>query len=117
VEWDHPDFFPTPDAMTQAFERFAALVPPDGKLIVCADDDGARRLGEARAAPSPTIYFGIDHPTANWRAVEIDIQPDVTHFIVERDGQRLGDVHLRVPGRHNVLDAIGALAAATTQNI
>ncbi|MCC6612246.1 MAG: UDP-N-acetylmuramate--L-alanine ligase [Anaerolineae bacterium] len=118
VEWDHPDFFPTPDAMIGAFVRFAALVPPDGRLIVCADDDGARKLGEGRAAAGiPVSYYGIDHPRVNWRAVDIDIQPEVTHFAVERDGERLGEVHLRVPGRHNVLDALAALTATDTQGI
>ncbi|MBE0691215.1 MAG: UDP-N-acetylmuramate--L-alanine ligase, partial [Anaerolineae bacterium] len=118
VEWDHPDFFPTPNAMTRAFERFAALVSPDGHLIVCADDDGARRLGETRASAGiPVTYYGIDHPASNWRAVEIDIQPDVTRFAVMCDSQRLGVVQLRVPGRHNVLNALAALAAAGTQEL
>jgi len=118
VEWDHPDIFPTPAAMTGAFERFAALVPPDGRLIAGADDNGARELGEARAlAGIPVTYCGINHPMANWRAVAIDIQPEATYFAVERDGQRLGKVELRVPGRHNVLNALAALVAADTQGV
>ncbi|MCL4251387.1 MAG: UDP-N-acetylmuramate--L-alanine ligase [Anaerolineae bacterium] len=118
VEWDHPDFFPTPDAMTQAFERFAALIPQDGELIVCADDGGARAIGAARTlAGIPVTYYGIDHPLAAWRAVEIDIQPDATRFTVMQGDVRQGEVSLRVPGRHNVLNALAALAAATTQAV
>ncbi|MCA9907841.1 MAG: UDP-N-acetylmuramate--L-alanine ligase, partial [Anaerolineae bacterium] len=118
VEWDHPDFFPTPDAMTQAFERFAALIPQAGELIVCADDDGARTIGAERASAGiPVVDYGIDHPQANWRAVEIDIQPDMTHFTVMQGNALLGEVSLRVPGRHNVLNALAALAAARTQGV
>ncbi len=118
VEWDHPDFFPTPAAMSAAFARFAALVPADGRLIVCADDDGARKLGEARAADGiPVTRYGIDHPDADWRAVDIRIGATQTRFAVTGFGSTLGEVVLNVPGRHNVLNALAALIAASTQGM
>jgi UDP-N-acetylmuramate--alanine ligase len=44
VEWDHPDCYPTPESMMEAFQQFIALVPPEGLLIACADDPGVQEL-------------------------------------------------------------------------
>ncbi len=57
VQWDHPDFFKTPDAMQRSFERFVDLLPDDGTLIVCAEDDGARELARTRFR---WITYGAD---------------------------------------------------------
>jgi len=34
VEWDHPDCYPTPEAMQETFQQFVALVPPEGALVI-----------------------------------------------------------------------------------
>ncbi|MFN8448598.1 MAG: Mur ligase domain-containing protein [Anaerolineae bacterium] len=48
VEWDHPDFFPTPEAMRRSFEQFIDLLPYDGTLILNVDLPMATPLrGEA----------------------------------------------------------------------
>ena len=115
VEWDHPDFFPTPGALADAFARFAALVPPSGRLIVCADDDGSRALGAARARDGiPVTRYGIVHPEADWHAVDIRIEATRTRFAVTGFGGKLGEVELGVPGRHNVFEEAAA-ALATFQ--
>jgi UDP-N-acetylmuramate--alanine ligase len=44
IEHDHPDFFPTLESIYQAFEKFVALLPAEGTLIVCAEDAGAAAL-------------------------------------------------------------------------
>lgn len=38
VEWDHPDCYPTPESMQDAFREFVALLPPEGLLIACGDE-------------------------------------------------------------------------------
>src|SRR5664279_5012593 len=44
VEWDHPDFFKTPEDTQHTFEQFVNLLPDDGTLIVGTDDTGGRKL-------------------------------------------------------------------------
>ncbi len=44
LEHDHPDMFPTLEAMYASFEKFVDLLPDDGTLIVCAEDAGATAL-------------------------------------------------------------------------
>jgi UDP-N-acetylmuramate--alanine ligase len=118
VEWDHPDFFPTPKAMTDAFKSFAALVSQKHILIACADDPGARDIALARrASGGRTILYGINNDHAEWRATGILVTGEETRFDVLHGGQTLGEVRLRVPGMHNVLNALAALAAVDTQGV
>lgn len=118
VEWDHPDFFPTPAMMRDAFDRFAALLPADGLLVVCADDAGALATGQLRAqAGGRVVFYGIDHPLAAWRAVGIRVTPLETRFAVEQDDRYLGEVALKIPGTHNINNALAALIAAETQGV
>jgi UDP-N-acetylmuramate--alanine ligase len=119
VEYDHPDFFKTPNEMVQAFSRFVDLLPADGLLIACADDPTAAVLGQNRlVAGLPVVLYGIHNPLANWRAVNIHIDDAYrTVFTVQRDGQSLGTVHLQIPGEFNVLNALAALIAADQQGV
>jgi UDP-N-acetylmuramate--alanine ligase len=118
VEWDHPDFFPTPKSMHDSFKRFAALVPSGGILIACADDKGARDLALARRALGATvILYGTGSDSAEWRASGIVVTPQETRFDVWRGGARLGEARLRVPGTHNILNALAALAATDGEGV
>ncbi|MCZ7540004.1 MAG: UDP-N-acetylmuramate--L-alanine ligase [Anaerolineae bacterium] len=116
IEHDHPDCYPTLDDVRAAFAEFAALLPDDGLLVVCAEDAEARALGEARrAAGHPVAFYGFAGAVGEtfWRAS--DLAPDSaggTLFTVWRGAQNLGRVRLALAGRHNVLNALAVMAAA-----
>ncbi len=114
IEHDHPDCYPTFDEMLAAFRAFADLLPSAGRLIVCADDPHAAALGAARrAAGLPVITYGLESVGADWRAA--DLTPDAaggTAFEVWHGAMQLGHPRLNLAGRHNVLNALAALAAA-----
>ena len=115
VEHDHPDLFPTAEVYRAAFRRFADLLPDSGRLIICADDPGAvALLDELIAAGVDVTTYGLgDLPrseTPNVRA--LDLRPNQiggTDFIVERDGRTIGLARLRLPGVHNVRNALAAI--------
>jgi len=113
VEWDHVDCYPTPEDFRMAFREFAALVPGDGLLVVCADDAGAGELGELRGAlGEPVVSYGLGE-AAEWQAREVSASASGgSDFSVWRRGRRLGIVSLRIPGQHNVRNALAALAVA-----
>ncbi len=118
VEWDHPDFFPTPQAVVASFAHFAALVPDDGLLIACADDPGAAAIATARRERGgQTATFGITTPDADWRAVDIRVVDATTHFTVMHKGEAVAEMALQLPGQHNVLNALAATIAASTQGV
>ena len=108
VEPDHLDHYGTAEAVYASFDRFTALLPADGVLIACADDDGARALALR------TLERG------NTRVVLYGTGDDAQ--LVLHDGGP-GDVaistpagrfplELHVPGRHNALNAAAAFAVA-----
>ncbi|MHB1004036.1 MAG: UDP-N-acetylmuramate--L-alanine ligase [Chloroflexota bacterium] len=108
IEADHLDFYGSLEAVVDAFTRFAALPGPEGSLVVCVDDRRVRTLAEATT--TPVLSYGLDQP-ALWRAMDVCMDETGSHFVVHRGDDALGEVALRVPGRHNVANALAAVAA------
>ncbi|MCA9915741.1 MAG: UDP-N-acetylmuramate--L-alanine ligase, partial [Anaerolineae bacterium] len=114
VEWDHPDFFPTPQTLQESFMKFVNLLPEDGVLVACVDDAGAANIAQKSAAK--VITYGTQD-RAQWRAVNIQQDGAVTQYNVEHEGASLGEIQLAIPGQHNVLNSLAALIVAHNQGI
>ncbi len=105
VEYDHPDCFPTEADFSAAFQEFASQV--QDLLVVCLDDPGAAALSQAGLERRT---YGLD-PDAEWRAEELKTnQAGGSDFLVLRGAETLGLARLRVPGIHNVRNALAAFA-------
>ncbi len=113
VEHDHPDCYPTMEAYRAAFEKFAALVPDNGAMIVCRDHDGAKEIGEwASQRNIRVIWYGLKNGV-EWKAENIQANSaGGSDYVVTRNGQSVGLVRTRVPGNHNVSNSLAAIAAA-----
>lgn len=112
VEHDHPDCYPTFDDFRAAFQDFAERV--QGQLLACLDDPGAASLQPSSAQ---RVTYGLQ-PAAEWRAEEI--RPNAaggSDFLVLRGGELLGLVRTRLPGPHNVVNAVAALAAVNAVGV
>ncbi|UYG15568.1 UDP-N-acetylmuramate--L-alanine ligase [Brachybacterium huguangmaarense] len=111
LEPDHLDFHGTPENLTAAFDAFTERLVPGGVLVVCGDDAGARALGERAAARGTTVQrygTGDDEP---WR---LAVETPTAHGTEVVYATPRGEVAatLAVHGHHNVLNALGALAAS-----
>jgi len=105
IEFDHPDLF-TQESYNEAFARFASQVSPNGTLVVRGDDPGvARILPGLSTAPFQIVTFGLDSGV-DWKVGQRSdgwsVQPPEGTPVM---------LDLRVPGKHNVLNATAALAA------
>ncbi len=110
VEADHLDVWGSEEAYAAAFVRFLDRIVPDGLLVLCADDPGARALAEpARARGLRVVLVGTGED-ADVRAADLIFEGTESSFAVHDDGRFLGAVRLQIPGRHYVLDALAALA-------
>lgn len=108
VEHDHPDCFPTFDLMLDAFREFAGRVSENGLLIV-GDDKHARTLRTHSHSASVTYGFG---DAATWRATNVQPNNNAgSDFLILRDDKSHGLMRLRIPGNHNVLNALAAVVA------
>ena len=107
LEFDHADIFPDVAAIQRQFHHLVRIVPGNGRLIVNAED---KHLAEVLTMGtwSPITTFGID--AGDWRARLI--ATDGSEFAVLREGKELGVARWSLIGRHNVSNALGALAAA-----
>jgi UDP-N-acetylmuramate--alanine ligase len=113
VEHDHPDCYPTFEAMFGAFGEFVDLLPPNGVLVACRDNPPARELGAQRANKGQLVVMYGLNDTAAWRAVDVQLNnAGGSDYVLLRHGQSAGLVRLRVPGLHNVVNSLAALAVA-----
>lgn len=118
VELDHPDFFPSAAALTASFQTFVSRLERGGTLVACADDPVAAQIAEARrASGGRVVSYGIAAPDMEWRAADLRVAGRSNEFSVVNAGRRLGDVALRVPGAHNVLNALAAIAVASDYGV
>ncbi|MCL8026988.1 UDP-N-acetylmuramate--L-alanine ligase [Nocardioides bruguierae] len=111
VEADHLDTWGTEEAYRAAFAEFVGRLHPEGLLLTCTDDPGAAALADvARERGLAVTGFGTGED-ADLRAVDVALVGSTSSFTAVLDGEELGRVTLRIPGRHYVLDALGALGA------
>ncbi|MFJ4170424.1 UDP-N-acetylmuramate--L-alanine ligase [Paenarthrobacter sp. NPDC089714] len=108
VEADHLDHYGTAEAVFASFDAFAALLPPEGLLLACADDAGARALAE-RTAASGTARV-LTYGTTNDAGIRLE-DDGTGNVSIAVDGASHA-VHLQVPGRHNALNAAAAFGVA-----
>jgi UDP-N-acetylmuramate--alanine ligase len=113
VEWDHPDYYPTPASFRRAFMQFVDTVQRNGLVVSCRDDAGAEQLRDHAYSRGPAwITYGLD-PQADLRAVDVDFAEDGGASAEVRCwGMPCGRLELQVPGLHNVRNALAAVAAA-----
>jgi len=116
VEHDHPDCFPSPEEFHQAFIDFAQQLLPDGILLVCGDDSGARALVSDVPNRSRSILYGLDSSGIehlDYVAHDLYLEKNGSYrYTAICAGERLAEVALQVPGKHNVQNSLAALTVA-----
>ena len=107
IDNDHLDYFKNEENIYRSFYKYTQLLPENGMLFACYDDEKVRRLaGECHRPVTTYGLTGGDYTAQNIAADE----SGTTTFDVLYRGEPLATVRLMVPGRHNVIDALCALA-------
>lgn len=117
VEHDHIDIYPTAEAYEAQFAEMLAMLPENGLVACDARDAGARRV-VGKHARSRVAFYALDGDdtgdvTPTWLGMLAPADPatGVQPFDLFLGGSSMGRFALKVPGAHNVRNAIGALAA------
>ena len=114
IDADHMDTYGHDFAkLKAAFVEFIHRMPFYGAAILCSDDAGVRGVMPMISRPIVTYGFGAD---AMVRAVDVQAHAGTMRFTAQRrNGVRMPDlsVTLNLPGDHNVLNALAAIAVAT----
>jgi len=109
IEDDHLDFYGTREKIKEAFTEYILKTSPDAFAVVCIDDPGVESVVTPIAEKVKLIKYGFS-AKADYRARDLHFVGFKTKFKVEHQGKVLGEIELRVPGRHNVYNALAAIA-------
>jgi UDP-N-acetylmuramate--alanine ligase len=107
IDREHLDHYKDLDDIRQAFVYFANRVPFYGVSVLCADDENVRAI--LSKVTKRHVLYGT-RPEAEIRGTGLALSAQGSTFQVEAAGRRLGRIELAVPGRHNALNAMAAVA-------
>src|SRR5438093_4218205 len=114
IDREHLDYYGEMERLRDAYLQFIHRVPFYGLAILCIDNVNVRAL--LPQIRKRFVTYGTS-PEADWQARELGVEGLETTFEVWRDGRQVGPVRLHMPGRHNALNALAALAAAAELEI
>jgi UDP-N-acetylmuramate: L-alanyl-gamma-D-glutamyl-meso-diaminopimelate ligase len=109
LEYDHADIFPDLAAIALQFRRLVNLVPRRGRILIWGESPELRET--ATKAFCPVETFGLT-PDCDWYAGDILWQDSATEFRVVFHGGVVTRIRIPAAGRHNVLNALAAVALA-----
>jgi UDP-N-acetylmuramate--alanine ligase len=109
IDREHLDCYSSIDEIRAAFIEFVNKVPFYGAAILCLDDENVQII--LPAVKRRVIAYGVT-AQADMQAVDIGCGAFESSFTLRFRGEDLGRFALRVPGRHNVLNAAAAAATA-----
>jgi UDP-N-acetylmuramate--alanine ligase len=117
IEADHMDTYGGDvEKLKQTFVDFLHNLPFYGVAVMCIDDPYVREI--LPRISRTIITYGIDNPEADYRAENIVSDGLRMRFLVKRPGPRADlQVELKMPGRHNVLNALAVIAVATDDGV
>lgn len=118
LEYDHADIYRDFETYELAFKRLVNLVPRSGRVVIWGDTQQSgpalRRAVEKAFCPVETYGFTGEN---EWVAGELSVDGGAMRFRVLHKGNPFGEFLLAASGRHNVLNALAAMAVAYGRGI
>jgi len=109
IDADHLDCYKDLSDIEDTFLDFARKIPFYGCLVCCFDNSSVRNL--ARQVKCPVVTYGSNEKF-NFHARNISYSERGSRFELIHDHNSIGWLNLKVPGMHNILNALGATALA-----
>jgi UDP-N-acetylmuramate: L-alanyl-gamma-D-glutamyl-meso-diaminopimelate ligase len=114
IEFDHADIFDSLEDIKRSFRLFVNLIPGNGTLLVNGDDKVA--LEAASRAFCRVERFGLKSDS-EWSARNISSDSEASTFDLLFLGDCLGTIRVPLFGNHNIMNTLGAIAAATRSGL
>ncbi len=110
IEPDHLDYYSGIDEIVEAFGDFAKGIRSDGVLVVSGEDGNLAKLISQFRRDKHIVTFGLNDKCDYW-ARDINLYPDRTEFTCFYKQNEVGKATLKLPGKHNVRNALAVIAA------
>jgi UDP-N-acetylmuramate--alanine ligase len=109
IEDDHLDHYENMENILKDFRKFIDKVPDNRRVILCKDCDNLRGL--AKQCGKSHVSYGI-FTEADLMAKDIELDKLNSKSKIYWQGEKIGDLCLKVAGYHNILNALAAIAVA-----
>lgn len=109
LEFDHADIYADLAAIELQFRRLVNLVPRRGRIVCWGESSTVRGIASKALCPVETYGLAGDN---DWIAGDISFSEGATQFRAAQRGEERARVRLPMAGRHNVLNALAAIAIA-----
>ncbi|MDE0637337.1 MAG: UDP-N-acetylmuramate--L-alanine ligase [Candidatus Poribacteria bacterium] len=107
VDADHLDYYDSVEEIGNTFLTFINKVPFYGTAVLCLDQENIQKL--IPEVEKEFVTYGLD-TRADLIAEKIKIDGPTSHYQVRSYGELCGNVHLKMPGRHNISNSLAAIA-------
>lgn len=114
IDADHLDYYKDIDDIQNAFINFVKLIPKDGYLVCCADDEKIDKV--ISQADCNVITYGIEKGDIKAHNISFN-EKGCAKFDVYKGDEKLLSLQLNVPGKHNVLNSLASICASLSLNV
>lgn len=114
IDREHLNTYKNLHDITETFRLFLEKIPFYGKAFVCFDDPQIRSLLPLNKVPTATYGTSAE---AEWSYSDAVLEADRSHYTLLHHGKIQGRITVRMPGKHNILNSIAALAASVEAGI
>lgn len=114
LEFDHADIYPDLESIALQFRRLVNLVPRRGRILIWGESPELKQVTAKSFSPVET--FGLT-PGCDWLAGDVLWHDSMTEFRVAHSGKEVARIQMPLAGKHNVLDALAAVALALGRGI
>ncbi len=106
IDEEHMDHYSSLEQIVDSFTQFCSSIPFYGFNIVCIDNENCQELVER--VHRRNITYGFSRK-AHYQAVDVVPEGHGSRYSVLRHGKLLGEIRLRMLGRHNVLNSLATV--------
>jgi UDP-N-acetylmuramate--alanine ligase len=114
IDSDHLEYYESMDGLRNAFLDFINRVPFYGLAVVNNDDENVRKILDR--ATKRVATYGMDTESC-YMAKDVQFQGWASSFDLYHHGKKCGRVELPLPGRHNISNALAAIAIANAYGV
>ena len=115
LETDHLDCYRDLEDIKGAFVQFASKVPFYGFVVLCLDEPALQDI-MPHLSKKKIITYGLN-PQADLQAIDIHHKDNISTFTVIKHHQDFGKITLHIPGKHNIQNALAAIAVGLELNV
>ncbi len=115
IEMDHVDYFKSMDQLLSSYASFLALTGENGYAVVNMDDENCRKTVSSYLGN--TVGFSRLDPTAAFYSANEKLVEGCYRFDVMSDGKKAGEISLKIPGEHNISNALASFAACVSAGL